>query len=302
MTGLSGAGAPPPPGGSSSAGGPAGPGDGAGRPPRSASRRTLVTVIDQGFASVSNFIVGVAVARIAGPAGLGGFSLAYACWLVLAAQHRSLITDPMAIENDAVRPDALDKLRAGIAAELLVGTATAVALLPVGVVLLAAGQHTFGLSLVAVAPWFPVLALQDYWRWIGFMHRRPGKALANDTVYNCVQATGFALVAVSGVHSVAAVIGSWGIGAAAGAVFGLRQFSVRPSVRGGMALLRERWHMSKWLAGNSLTGWGSTQAGWFLSTFILGATGLGGLPPASQHAAALASDALQQLITRLLPV
>ena len=30
----------------------------------------------------------------------GGFTFAYAGWLVLSAMHRSLITDPMAIEGD----------------------------------------------------------------------------------------------------------------------------------------------------------------------------------------------------------
>src|SRR5580704_16627644 len=64
------------------------------------SRRAVTTLVDQGFASVSNFALGVAIARTAGVAGLGGFAFAYAGWQVLAAMHRSLITDPMAIEGD----------------------------------------------------------------------------------------------------------------------------------------------------------------------------------------------------------
>ncbi|HMK62475.1 MAG TPA: hypothetical protein VK386_02555 [Acidimicrobiales bacterium] len=250
---------------------------GGGRAPRSASKRALLTLVDQGFSSASNFGVGVAVARIAGPAGLGGFSLAYACWLFLAAQHRSLVTDPMAIENDVVHREASSKLRAGLAAELILAITAAGVLALVGASLILVHQHIFGLSMLTVAPWLPFLVVQDYWRWIGFMQRRPGKALANDTVFNCVQAAGFAAVAMGGVHSVVVVISSWGIGAAAGAVFGLRQFAVRPTLRGGITLLGARWHMSKWLAGNSLTGWGSTQAGGLLASFILGPVGLGGL-------------------------
>ena len=42
---------------------------------RSGGRRAATTLIDQSFSSVSNFAVGVAVARVAGASGLGGFSL-----------------------------------------------------------------------------------------------------------------------------------------------------------------------------------------------------------------------------------
>src|ERR1700728_2453863 len=76
------------------------------RPPKageqvvSGGRRAILTLTDQGFSSLSNFVVGVAIARGAGAAALGGFSVAYAGWLVLAAMHRALVTDPMAIEGD----------------------------------------------------------------------------------------------------------------------------------------------------------------------------------------------------------
>ncbi len=247
------------------------------RPVRTAPQRALLTTIDQGFSSASNFVVGVAVARISGPAGLGGFSLAYGLWLVLAALHRSLVTDPMAIENDAVLPNAPARLRRGFASEVILAMAAAVCLLVVGIPLYMFGQHTFGLAMIAVVPWLPFLLVQDYWRWTGFMRRQPGKALANDTVYNIVQAACFVTVAVSGVHSVVLVIASWGAGAAAGALFGLWQFKLRPTLHEGIKGLRSRWHMSKWLAGNSILGWSASQASVLLAGFILGPAGLGAL-------------------------
>jgi O-antigen/teichoic acid export membrane protein len=248
-----------------------------GSAPRSASKRAVLTTADQAFSSASNFIVGVAVARIAGPQGLGGFSLAYAFWLVLAALHRSLVTDPMAIENDAVHADASDRLRRGFASEVTMGLAAAACLVFIGIPLYFGGQHTFGLAMLAVIPWLPVLLVQDYWRWVGFMRREPGKALANDTVYNIVQGACFATVALTRTHSIVAVIASWGLGATAGAAYGLWQFKIRPTLRGGIAGLRARWHMSKWLAGNSITGWASSQASVLLAGFILGPAGLGAL-------------------------
>jgi O-antigen/teichoic acid export membrane protein len=248
-----------------------------GGPPRAASKRALLTTTDQAFSSASNFVVGVAVARISGPQGLGGFALAYGCWLVLAALHRSLVTDPMAIENDAVQPDAPGRLSRGFASEITLALAAAACFAVVGIPLFELGQRTFGLSLLAVIPWLPFLLVQDYWRWTGFMRRQPGKSLANDTVFNLVQGTCFALVAIGRVHSVVAVIASWGAGAAAGALFGLWQFKARPTFRGGAKALRDRWHLSKWLAGNSVMGWAATQASVLLAGFILGPAGLGAL-------------------------
>ncbi|MGO9344642.1 MAG: oligosaccharide flippase family protein [Acidimicrobiales bacterium] len=244
---------------------------------RTAPQRALLTTIDQGFSSASNFVVGVAVARISGPAGLGGFSLAYGCWLILAALHRSLVTDPMAIENDVILPNAPARLRRGFASEVVLALAAAVCILVVGIPLYMFGQRTFGLAMIAVVPWLPFLLVQDYWRWTGFMRREPGRALANDTVFNIVQAACFVTVAVSGVHSVVLVIASWGAGAAAGAFFGLWQFKVRPTLHEGIKGLRSRWHMSKWLAGNSVLGWSASQASVLLAGFILGPAGLGAL-------------------------
>ncbi|HXW78252.1 MAG TPA: oligosaccharide flippase family protein [Acidimicrobiales bacterium] len=255
--------------------GPAGP-----SPARAGSRRALLTLTDQGFSSVSNFAVAVAVARGAGASGLGGFSVAYSGWLVLAAMHRSLITDPMAIEGDVRSTEVGNAIRRGFAAEVLLGLAGAAAFVLVGGTLALANQGTFGFALLVLAPWLPFLLVQDYWRWIGFMTRRPGMALANDTVFNVFQATAFAAVFVFGVHNEAALIGSWGLGAAVGVLYGLHQFRVRPSFRGGWSLLRARWTISKWIAGSSLTNWGASQMYVFIAAILLGPAGLGGLKAA----------------------
>lgn len=245
-----------------------------------AARRAGVTMADQCVASGSNFVVGVAVARIAGAAGLGAFSLAYTCWILMTNTHRSLITDPMAILNDVRQEDAPRRLREGFAAEVVLGVGASAVFAVVGVFLFFLGQRAFGVAMIAMAPWITFLDLQDYWRWIGFMSGRPGKSLLNDTVFNCAQAAAFVAVFASGASSVAGVVSAWGFGAMAGAIFGLRQFSVRPSLRGGLGMLRARWHMSKWLAGNGALGWGGTQLYLVVVAAILGPAALGGLKAA----------------------
>ncbi len=93
---------------------------------RSVSQRAIITTIDQCVSSVSNFAVGVVVARVSGVAGLGAFSLAYAAWLLVAAIHRALVTDPMAIMGDARHPtQAHANIKKGFAAEVALGLAAA---------------------------------------------------------------------------------------------------------------------------------------------------------------------------------
>jgi O-antigen/teichoic acid export membrane protein len=236
--------------------------------------------MDQCVSSASNFAVAVVVARVAGVAGLGEFSLAYAAWLVLAATHRSLITDPMAIENDVNQPDAKARIRAGLASELTLGLAAAATFAVVGTLLTLGNQRGFGVSFIALAPWLPFLLAQDYWRWVGFMKAAPGQALANDLVFDAMQAVAFvSLIAVS-LHSAAVAIGAWGLGAAAGAVYGLFQHSIRPTLSGGIDRIRRRWAMSKWLVMSSTTGWGASQSYSVLTAAFLGPVGLGGLKAA----------------------
>lgn len=247
-------------------------------------RRAAITLVDQSFSSISNFAVGVAVARVAGASGLGAFAFAYAGWQVLAALHRSLITDPMAIGGDVYNVDGdvhtarvRQGIRSGLAAELALGLAGTVFFAIMSFILLAFGQRTFGIGMAAMAAWLPVLLAQDYWRWVGFMTRRPKCALANDTVFNCVQGLGFGIVFVTHSHSVVALIASWGLGGLAGAIYGLRQHHVLPSFTGGVTMLRHHWSVSKWLAGTSLSTSGVTQLSVLIVGTILGPAGLGGL-------------------------
>jgi len=235
---------------------------------------------DQAFASASNFVVGVVVARVAGPRGLGAFALAYACWVAINNVHRSLVTDPMAIHGDGLGADAALHIEHGFAAEISLGVSFSLLLAAVGAVVLACGERPYGVAILAVAPWITFLDLQDYWRWIGFMRGTPGKSLSNDGVFNCVQAVGLVVVIVAGLHSVTFIIAAWGLGALAGTLFGLRQYRVRPVFGGGVRTLRARWHMSKWLAGYTLTSLGATQLNLVAAAAILGPVGFGGMKAA----------------------
>jgi O-antigen/teichoic acid export membrane protein len=246
----------------------------------SAAARATTTMIDQGVASASNFVVGIIVARISGPAGLGAFALAYTIWILLTMLYRSMITEPIVIMGDMRRDDRDEIVRQGFAAVVLVGLVAACVVAAVGTTCLVVGQHTFGVGLLSVAPWILALNLQDFWRQIGFMQANPKKSLHNDLVFNAVQAMAFGLIFFAGLHSVFAVISAWGVGAAFASVFGLWQFSVRPTFRGGGAFLRSRWPTSRWLAGERTVNWGAGQLYLIVAGVLLGPAALGGLKAA----------------------
>ena len=102
----------------------------------------------------------------------------------------------------------------------------------------------------------------------------------NDLLFNAVQAVAFGVVFLAGLHSVFAVVSAWGLGAAVAALYGLRQFSVRPSIRGGGAFLWSRWPTSRWLASERAASWGASQLYLILAGVMLGPAALGGLKAA----------------------
>ena len=201
-----------------------------------AASRASMTMVDQCVASVSNFSVGIVVARIAGPAGFGAFALAYTVWILSTTLHRSMITDPMAIMGDMRHEDRDEFIRRGFAADVILGAMAACLISAIGTVFLFVGQHAFGVGLLSVAPWIVVLDLQDYWRWIGFMLGKPRKSLVNDLLFNAVQLLAFGTVFVLGLHSVFAVVSAWGLGAAVAAAYGLRQFRGASVHQGGSSI------------------------------------------------------------------
>ena len=251
-------------------------------PPRAkASRRVAITTIDQGFSSASNFAVGVVVAHIAGPAGLGAYAVAYTAWLALGTAHRALITDPMSIDNDVVARRRRARVSApGSPPKTSIGLAAAAVLVVVSIPLIFSGLHSFGVALITLAPFLPFLLVQDYWRWVGFMQARPDRSLMNDAVFNCVQAFGVGALIVGGLRSPSVAIVAWGVGAAVGSrlrappVLG----AIHDARRRGM--IRSRWSMSKWFFAGGLASWGSAQAYPLLAGPGVGPVGLGGLKAA----------------------
>ncbi|MFH9424169.1 hypothetical protein [Streptomyces sp. NPDC017529] len=189
---------------------------------------------DQAASSMTNFAVGIYVARTLGVTAFGVFSLAWLTYGVVLNVARGLATDPLVVRFSGV-PDA--SWRAGAARSsgtaLGVGAVIGAACLVVG---LGLGDRV-GPAFVCLGVVLPGLLLQDAWRYAFFAAGTGRKAFVNDLVWGVALVP--AMVVAAGVGSVAAFVLAWGASAAVAAVYGCLQSGVRPQLAGARAWLRE---------------------------------------------------------------
>jgi O-antigen/teichoic acid export membrane protein len=180
--------------------------------------------VDQVFSSLSNVIVAIAIARSAGAAGLGRYSVAFACYLLVLGFHRQLVTEPLlslrwhrTAENTVHDGPAMG-------ASLLYLAVTSTAMLGVGLA-------TQRVELLVLAPLLPGVCLQDFDRYVAFRRQRHRLAAGLDALWATLSALSCYWILRSG-SPVVAVIG-WGLSGGVAAVYGamrLRLAPARPSV------------------------------------------------------------------------
>ncbi|WP_425471937.1 hypothetical protein [Streptomyces piniterrae] len=189
---------------------------------------------DQAASSISNFAVGIYVARSLGVTAFGVFSLAWLTYGVALNVARGLATDPLVVRFSGV-PDA--SWRSATArssgAALGVGTALGAVCLLVGLGLGGRVGSAFGCLGVVL----PALLLQDAWRFAFFAAGTGRKAFANDLVWGVALVP--AMVVAARVGTVAAFVLAWGASAAVAAVYGCFQSGIRPRTTRAREWLRE---------------------------------------------------------------
>lgn len=188
----------------------------AGPAPRTAKRamvgRLSWGLADQAASSMSNFAVGIYVARSLGPAAFGAFSLAWVTYGVVLNVSRGLATDPLVVRFSGV-PDA--SWRSAVVRSsgtaLGVGTTIGAACLLIGLAL----GGSVGPAFAVLGVVLPGLLLQDAWRFAFFAAGTGQKAFVNDLVWGVALVP--ALVVAAHVGSVAAFVLAWGASASVAA-------------------------------------------------------------------------------------
>ncbi|OMI91533.1 hypothetical protein BSZ07_01315 [Streptomyces sp. M1013] len=187
---------------------------------------------DQAASSLSNFVVGIYVARSLGLTAFGVFSLAWVTYGVVLNVSRGLATDPLVVRFSAVpEPSWRGAVARASGAALLVGAG-------IGAVSLAAGLGIggqVGAAFAALGIVLPGLLLQDAWRYSFFAAGVGRKAFVNDVVWAVALLP--AMVVAARVGTVPAFLLAWGGSAAVAGAYGWFQSGIRPRPTGA-----REWH------------------------------------------------------------
>jgi O-antigen/teichoic acid export membrane protein len=189
---------------------------------------------DQAASSMTNFAVGIYVARSLGLAAFGVFSLAWVTYGVVLSISRGLATDPLVVRFSGVSDTSW---RGAVARSS--GTALGVGA-AIGTVSLAVGSAvggSVGPAFACLGVMLPGLLLQDAWRYSFFAAGTGRKAFVNDLVWGLALVP--AMVVAARVGSVSAFVLAWGGSAAVAAVYGCFQSGIRPRLTGARDWVRE---------------------------------------------------------------
>ena len=239
---------------------------------RSAVRRSLWVVIDQGLTSLTNFAVTAVVARSVDTEAFGAFGLAFVTYLVSLNLSRALVSQPLVLRSSA-QPDERAELPAAAGAALAVGVTLAVVVLAAGVAV--GGQP--GRVLVVLAVFLPGLVLQDAWRFAFFATARPRLAVVNDLTCAVIQVGFMAGVLVLAEGTAATLTAAWGGAALVAAVVAGRQARAHPTRTGSWAFLRRHGDLGGRLGVESLLESGTMQITTLCLAFVVGSAGVGAI-------------------------
>jgi O-antigen/teichoic acid export membrane protein len=231
-------------------------------------------VADQAVSSLTNFLVGICVARFLGPAEFGAFSIAFATYLIALNASRGLATDALLVRYSGAEAPTW---RAGVVGST--GTAVATGIVG-GIVCVAVGvaiAGPTGYGLLALGLTLPGLLLQDSWRFAFFSAGKAADALANDLLWGLALFALLAAVVLADRMSQFSFMLVWGVSATIAAVAGGVQTRLLPRV--GMAghwLRRHRDLSARYLVEN-LTVVGGNQLKFYGLGAVAGLASVGAL-------------------------
>lgn len=244
------------------------------RPGRSARRavagRLSWGLADQAASSISNFAVGIYVARSLGLTAFGVFSLAWVTYGVVLNVSRGVATDPLMVRFSGVPEDSWRAATARASGTALaVGAALGAVSLVVG---LAVGGRV-GPAFACLGVVLPGLLVQDAWRFAFFAAGAGRKAFVNDLVWGVALVPALFLAARQG--SVAAFVLAWGGSAAVAALYGWFQSGIRPRATQARAWLRAHRDLGYRYLVENVTNSGASQLRAYGLGAIVGVSAVG---------------------------
>ncbi|MGW4539741.1 hypothetical protein ACWEOP_17955 [Streptomyces chartreusis] len=190
---------------------------------------------DQAASSISNFAVGIYVARSLGVTAFGVFSLAWVTYGVVLNVSRGLATDPLVVRFSGV-PDTAWRGAVARSSGTALGVGATIGAACVVAGLALGGQ--VGPAFACLGVMLPGLLLQDAWRYAFFAAGTGRKAFVNDVVWGVALVPAMVLAARAG--SVAAFVLAWGASATVAAGYGYVQSGILPRTAQARDWLREQ--------------------------------------------------------------
>lgn len=220
-------------------------------------------VADQALNSLTNFAIGIVVARTVGTRDFGLFNVVFVTYLVALGISRAMSTDPLVVRLSGISGTPFIR-----AARSATGTAVAVgcAMSLVCVVAAAILGGSFVTPFLMLALFLPFLTLQDGWRYVFFTQERGRSAFVNDLVWALVLLPALWVVVRAPDPSVAQLVAVWGLGATVAALVGMIQARTTPAV----GLTREWWNRQKDLAGRFMGEFAAMSIGAQLTVYVVG--------------------------------
>lgn len=182
---------------------------------------------DQALSSMTNFAVGILVARSVSVPEFGAYALAFSAYCFILGISRALATEPFAVRFTSAGPEQLHRARAAVAGVALL---TGVAFLAVALVLSQLLPEEYRLLAVCLGASLPGLLVQDSVRQILFCAGRGRSAFNNDLLWAVLMVPAFGCVFLSGSVNSATLTLAWGAAATLAAIVGCFQCRVVPGV------------------------------------------------------------------------
>jgi O-antigen/teichoic acid export membrane protein len=229
---------------------------------------------DQALSSLTNFALGIFVARTVGVEEFGAFSLVFAVYLLLMSVCRAFPMEPLQIRYSGQPDETIRSAsRRAVGSVFAIGVAASIALLPIAF----AFGGSIGGTLLALAVTLPGLLVQDAWRSAFFAWHRGSSAFANDLLWALVMVTGLVWLTTQGAGTAMAATFIWGISATLAAIFGIWQTRVVPDPRRTLDWWREHIDLGPRFIAEVLSRIAGTQVALYGIGLAAGLAALGSL-------------------------
>jgi O-antigen/teichoic acid export membrane protein len=191
----------------------------------------VLTIADQGASSVSNFALALIVAHYSSASALGVFAILTSTYVLSQGLVRSLSSDCLLTRSETDDGSRSSYERGGYLAAIVLSVSLAAVIAVISGVL----PSEFTLPFVIFAVSFPLMACQDFARFIGISRYDPAYAIRLDVAWLLLFLVAYVVLKQEGLTTLAWLFGAW---SGAGALVGLWTLRAHFARRGQRELLR----------------------------------------------------------------